>query len=96
MSSLSLSFCLTVLYRLQVWDGFNATIIGYGQVGTGKTHCLFGDVGHNGISIDAAAATDDVEFINTDGLLGFTLRTIINTNYTNIKHKHKQAPLSII
>ena len=25
-----------------LWDGFNAAIIAMGQVGTGKTHCLFG------------------------------------------------------
>jgi hypothetical protein len=28
-------------------SGFNASIIGYGQVGTGKTHSLFGDGAHN-------------------------------------------------
>ena len=25
-----------------LWDGFNSSIIAMGQVGTGKTHCLFG------------------------------------------------------
>jgi hypothetical protein len=25
-----------------LWEGFNSSIIAMGQVGTGKTHCLFG------------------------------------------------------
>lgn len=47
-----------------LWDGFNALLLGYGQTGTGKTHCLFG-----GSSYGPAS--------EHDGLLHHILLTIL-------------------
>jgi len=52
-------------------EGYNATVLAYGQTGTGKTHTMIGDLGKGGTENKA------------DGIIPRALKNIFN----NLKHK---------
>lgn len=79
-----------VAHKTGLWQGYNASVIAYGQTGTGKTHTMDGSLHGDGRGVVPRAIEDIFESIQQDGAAHS--KFLVRASYFQIYCEACQSP----